>query len=90
MLATRPSDVTYKVLPVVTTHAGQPDRESRLGSLHRRDHVTPSKDSGVITWFDLSASFSISGGTATEAEKIPARAYREDICWDPEGWREAA
>jgi len=52
--------------------------------------ITPSKDRGIITWYDLSASFSISGGTGDEAEKMQRWASQEAICWGREGWREAA
>jgi hypothetical protein len=52
--------------------------------------ITLSKDAGGITWYDLPVSFKFLGWTATEAEKIPARASREAIRWGPEGWRESA
>jgi site-specific DNA recombinase len=52
--------------------------------------ITPSKDRGVITWYDLPASLMFGGGTATEAEKMRSWASQEAIRWGSEGWQEAA
>ena len=52
--------------------------------------ITPSKDAGVITWYDLPAFVDLGVWTGTEAEKIHAGSIREVIRWSQRVWRTAA
>jgi hypothetical protein len=52
--------------------------------------ITPSKDTGVITWYDLPASLKCSGGTGAVAERMQYWPSREAIRWEPTSPRRSA